>query len=133
MTTSANATSDRRLSPARRRAALAATLVLLGGVSPWVAHPGGTTLGVEGAGLWTLAAGGVGLAGALLRHPTIARLHLAVLAAVPTALGAWQVWHLGRLGCLTGPCQPSFGLVLTLAGGLVASAALRDDLRGPRG
>lgn len=103
----------------------ASLLVVLGAVSPWVEHVGGTTLGVQGAGLWTLAAGGMGLAGAMIRHHTTVVVHAVVLAATPLALGTWQLVHLWRIGCDLQVCAPSFGLVLTLAGGALAATVVR--------
>lgn len=112
---------------------LAAILVLVGAVSPWVALPTGTILGIEGAGIWTIAAGGIGLAGALFRNRVVVQLHAVVLAATPLVLGGWQVVHLLRLGCSLRVCAPSFGLVLTLGGGVLAASALRELVaRAPR-
>jgi hypothetical protein len=113
---------------------LAAVMVLVGAVSPWIALPTGTTiLGIQGAGVWTIAAGGIGLAGAMFRHRGTVRAHALVLAAVPLALGGWQLVHLLRLGCDLRECAPSFGLVLTLAGGLLAASAVRELFARPGG
>lgn len=112
---------------------LAAVLVLVGAVSPWIALPTGTILGIEGAGVWTIAAGGIGLAGAMFRHRGTVRGHAVVLAAVPLALGGWQVVHLLRLGCDLRVCAPSFGLVLTLGGGVLAASAVRQLFAHPTG
>lgn len=117
--------------PGQRRMLVAAILVLVGAVSPWVALPTGTILGIEGAGIWTIAAGGIGLAGALYRSRLVVRLHAVVLAATPLALGGWQVAHLLRLGCDLRVCSPSFGLVLTLGGGVLAASAVRELVAQP--
>jgi hypothetical protein len=116
---------------AQRRLVLAAVLVLIGAVSPWVDHVGGTTLGVQGAGVWTMAAGGMGLAGALFRHRGVVLVHAAILAITPLTLGLWQAVHLWRIGCDFRVCAPSFGLVLTIAGGVVAAVAAWRIHRGP--
>jgi hypothetical protein len=109
---------------------VAAVLVLLGAVTPWVDHVGGTVLGVEGAGIWTLAAGGIGLAGGLFRHRRVVLGHALVLALTPLSLGGWQAARLAAIGCDFRVCAPSFGLVLTLAGGGLAAAATWRLLRG---
>jgi hypothetical protein len=128
---SAAATSWPYHGRAQRRLVLAAVLVLVGAVSPWIDHVGGTTLGVQGAGVWTLAAGGMGLAGAWYRHRAVVLVHAAILAVTPLALGLWQAVHLWNIGCDFRVCAPSFGLVLTLAGGVIAAFAAWRIHRGP--
>jgi hypothetical protein len=114
----------------QRRLLIAALLVLIGAVAPWIDTVGGNVLGVQGAGMYTLAAGGIGLAGAFFRRHAVVVGHAVVLAAVPLVLGGWQVARLVAIGCDFRVCAPSFGLVLTLAGGALAAAASWQLLRG---
>lgn len=106
---------------------IASVVVIVGSVLPWVDTVAGVFLGVEGAGLWTLAAGGIGLAGGILRHRGLVIAHAAVLALVPTVLATWQLMRLLSL-CGGGACAPGIGLGLVLFGGIFAIAALRQLL-----
>ncbi|WP_141277518.1 hypothetical protein [Pseudonocardia hydrocarbonoxydans] len=111
-----------RRHPANRRLLLAAVLILVGAFLPWLATGAGNVSGVRGAGLWTMYAAVLGLAGAAVRSPRIAALHAAVLAAVALALPLWQVVHVlglvGFAGWVPGP-----GLVMTVGGGVLAGSA----------
>lgn len=117
----------------QKRMIVASILVLVGAVTPWVEHLGGTVLGVQGAGVWTLAAGGIGLAGALFRRRPVVVVHAAVLAITPLVLGGWQTARLVAIGCDFRVCAPSFGLLLTIAGGGLAAAATWRLARGQVG
>jgi len=117
-----------RRNPASRRLLGAALLVLVGAFLPWLATGVGNVSGVRGAGLWTMYAAVLGLAGAAIRSPRLAALHAAVLAVVAIALPLWQVVHLvglvGFAGWMPGP-----GLVMTLGGGVLAGSAARTLFR----
>jgi hypothetical protein len=106
-------------------------MVLFGAFLPWVATGAGNVLGVRGAGLWTMYAAVLGVAGALIRRPRLAAAHAAVLAVAAIALPLWQVAHLvalvGFSGWMLGP-----GLVLTLGGGVLAGSAAVSLLRTGR-
>jgi hypothetical protein len=121
------ATTHGRRPPHRadRRLIVAALLVLLGAVTPWIDTVAGNVLGVQGGGLYTLAAGGIGLAGAFLPHRRVVLAHAVVLAATPLVIGGWQAARLVAIGCDFRVCAPSFGLVLTLLGGGLAAVATR--------
>ena len=127
--TSRNATRPRR--PARapmnpRRLLLVATLmVVLGSFLPWVSTALGNVSGARGAGLWTFYAAMLGLTGAFVPWTRVAQVQAWVVAAVAVALPVWQLVHLYRLIGLGG-WLPGIGLLLVLAGGLLAArAALR--------
>jgi hypothetical protein len=101
-------------------------MVLLGAWLPWVYTGLGPVIGVRGAGLWTMYAAVLGIAGATIRRRLRwAAVHAAVLAVVALGLGGWQVVHLlslvGFAGWLPGP-----GLVLTLGGGVLAATVSRS-------
>lgn len=102
--------------------------MLVGAVTPWIDTVGGNVLGVQGGGLYTLSAGGIGLAGAFIRRRGLALAHALVLAITPLAIGGWQVARLVAIGCDFRVCAPSFGLVLTLIGGFLAALATRQLL-----
>lgn len=118
-----------RLLPGQSRLVWASVLVVVGAITPWVATVAGNLLGVQGGGLWTLAAGGVGVASVAFRRRGIVVGHGIVVTVTTLAIAGWQGVHLVRLGCDFRVCAPSFGLVLTLAGGLLAASAVRRLLR----
>jgi hypothetical protein len=120
-----------RRGPGSRRLLGAALLVLFGAFLPWVATAAGNVAGVRGAGLWTLYAAALGIAGAIIRSPMVAAVHAAVLAVVAVALPTWQVLHLAGLVGFSG-WMPGPGLVLTLGGGVLAGSAALTLLRAAR-
>lgn len=111
-----------RRNPGSRRLLGAALLVLIGAFLPWIATAAGNISGVRGAGLWTMYAAVLGIAGAIIRSHKLAAAHAAVVAVVAIGLPLWQVFHLvglvGFSGWLPGP-----GLVMTLGGGVLAGTA----------
>lgn len=114
--------------PGRTRLAAAAVLVILGAVLPWVMTPLGTVRGTAGAGLWTLYAGLFAAGGAALPWPRVSAWHAPVLAAAALTLGGWQLARLAWISATTdawGAALPGAGLVVTLAGGVLAVGAFR--------
>ncbi|MFZ5869237.1 MAG: hypothetical protein ACOYXW_01695, partial [Actinomycetota bacterium] len=107
-----------RRSRASRQLLGAALMVLVGAFLPWVSTAAGNVSGVRGAGLWTMYAAFLGVAGAILKAPKVAGVHAAVMAVAAVALPVWQVLHLTGLVGLTG-WVPGPGLVLTLGGGVL--------------
>lgn len=97
-------------------------MILVGAFLPWIYSGAGNVLGVRGAGLWTLYASFLGIAGAIIRPPRVVSVHAAILAVVAIGLPLWQVVHLLSLVGFTG-WMPGAGLVLTLGGGVVAAVA----------
>lgn len=116
-------------SRAQVRLIVASGVVVVGSLLPWVSTPFGNIGGIRGGGLWTLYAGVAGLAGGLVPWRRLALAHAVVLGAVAVALPGWQLARLFRLGSETGTwtvAVPGLGLVLVLAGGVLAcQAALR--------
>jgi len=100
-------------------------MVLLGAFLPWIYTGVGSVAGIRGAGLWTMYAAVLGVAGAIIRRRRLAAAHATALAVVAVVLPAWQVVHLlslvGFVGWMPGP-----GLVLTLGGGVLAATAARS-------
>lgn len=105
-------------------------MVLVAAFLPWVSTGAGNVSGIRGAGLWTMYAALLGIAGAILPWQRVAGVHAALLSAAAVVLSLWQVAHLlslvGTAGWLPGP-----GLVLTFGGGVLAGAAALTLLRAP--
>jgi hypothetical protein len=124
--------------PASRSLLLASLLTIGAALLPWVATSFGTFWGLDGPGRWTLYAGFLGLAGAIVRRPGIVATHAAVLGLVAIGMPAWQLARLTAV-CPPGGCLPSAGLLLTgLAGAMALRAAwlavalARDDAPADR-
>lgn len=105
-----------------RRLLGAALMVLVGAWLPWIYTGLGSVAGVRGAGLWTMYAAVLGLAGALIKRQRLAAVHAGALAVIAVALPAWQLAHLLSLVGFSG-WMPGPGLVLTLGGGVLAGTA----------
>lgn len=97
-------------------------MILVGAFLPWVYTGAGNIVGIRGAGLWTMYASFLGLAGVILRSPRVVAVHAAVLAVVATALPLWQVVHLYSKVGFAG-WMPGVGLVLTFGGGVLAGVS----------
>lgn len=122
MVSAAKTRTPRRRSPASRHLLGASLMVLLGAFLPWIYTGAGTIAGIRGAGLWTLYAAALGIAGAIIRSNRFAALHAGVLATVAVALPVWQLVHLLSKVGFAG-WMPGVGLVLTLGGGVLAGFA----------
>lgn len=109
-------------SPAKKHLLGASAMVLVGAFLPWVSTGAGNIAGIRGAGMWTMYAAVLGIAGVIIRSPALAAVHAGLLGVVATALPLWQVVHLLSIVGLTG-WIPGVGLVLTLGGGVVAGFA----------
>lgn len=98
----------------------AALMILFGAFLPWISTGAGNIAGIRGAGLWTMYAALLGVAGAIIKWRRAAAVHAALLGVIATALPLWQVVHLaskvGFAGWMPGP-----GLVLTFGGGVLAA------------
>lgn len=100
---------------------LGGLLVLIGSVLPWVSTPLGNLSGMGGGGLWTLSAGGLAIAGALLPFRGVAITHAFLSGAVAAGFVAWQLFRLAQLSAATdswGKLLPGVGLV-AIGGGAV--------------
>lgn len=97
-------------------------MILVGAFLPWISSGAGNFLGIRGAGLWTLYASFLGVAGAIMRAPKVVAVHAGILAVVAITLPAWQLVHMVSLVGLAG-WVPGVGLVLTVAGGVIAAVA----------
>jgi ribulose 1,5-bisphosphate carboxylase large subunit-like protein len=127
MATSAAGAPRRRLQPGQGTLLVAALLVALGAVLPWVQTVAGNVSGMRGPGLWTFYAAALGVAGGLVPSRRAAAVQGGALAVAAVGLAAWQVVHLLRLVGTAG-WVPGPGLVLTVGGGVLAGAAARTLL-----
>ncbi|RIK11922.1 MAG: hypothetical protein DCC50_13850 [Acidobacteria bacterium] len=97
-------------------------MIIVGAFLPWLYTPVGTITGMRGPGLWTATVGVLALAGALVPVRVLAVLQAAAAAVLCVVLPVWQFLNVftkvGMAGWMPGP-----GLVLTLAGGVLASVA----------
>lgn len=104
-------------------------LLAIGSVLPWVQSPLGSLSGLAGPGLWTLCAGVIAIAGALLPHRRVAMAHAALPGLAAMVLAAWQLARLVQISASTdswGTLFPGIGLVLAGGGAVILiRAALR--------
>ncbi|NEE00727.1 hypothetical protein G1H10_11165 [Phytoactinopolyspora halotolerans] len=101
---------------------LGGLLTAVGSVLPWVATPAGSLSGTAGAGLWTLCAGVMAIAGALIPRRRIALVHAAVPGFAVAAIVVWQLARLAQLSAMTdswGKLLPGIGLVMAAGGSVV--------------
>lgn len=121
-TQTAPARTRRRKMPGQMRLLAASAMMLVGAFIPWLYTPVGNITGMRGPGLWTATVAMLALAGALVPLRILAALQAIAAAAVCIVLPIWQFLHMfnlvGMEGWLPGP-----GLVLTLAGGVLAAVA----------
>lgn len=102
---------------------LGALLMVLGSFLPWVSTPVGNLSGMSGPGLWTLSLGTVGVAGGFLRRRRIVLAHALAAGVCGVGLSAWQLARLAHISATTaswGAAVPGTGLLLVLAGGILA-------------
>ncbi|WP_166353718.1 hypothetical protein [Phytoactinopolyspora limicola] len=100
---------------------LGGLLVAVGSLLPWVATPAGSLSGVAGGGLWTLCAGMIAIAGALLPFRRLALAHAALPGIIAAGIVGWQLVRLAELSAVTGSwgkLLPGVGLVM-VGGGAV--------------
>jgi hypothetical protein len=105
---------------------VAGLLVAFGSLLPWVTTPLGNLAGTAGPGLWTLCAGVITVAGALLPFRRIALGHALVGGVVAAGLAGWQVARIVHLSATTdawGQLLPGIGLVMVAGGGVIALRA----------
>src|SRR5690606_41972940 len=88
---------------------------VVGSLLPWVTTPLGSLSGTVGAGLFTLSAGFIAVAGALLPYRRLAIAHSLLPGVAAGALVTWQVGRLMYLSATTGAwgqLLPGMGLVM---------------------
>lgn len=108
---------------------LGGLMLVIGSVTPWVMTPLINLNGMAGAGLWTLSAGFIAIAGALIPHRTSAMVQSFVPGGFAAVIAAWQLVEVIRISAVTGAwgkLLPGIGLVLV---GGAAVVLLRTGLR----
>lgn len=97
-------------------------LVVVGSMLPWALTPIAPLSGLVGPGLWTIGAGFIALAGAVLPYRRIAIAHAGLGATVSLALVTWQLGHLVYLSAITaawGQLLPGMGMVMVTGGAVI--------------
>ena len=77
-------------------------ITVVGSLLPWVTTPFGSLSGMVGPGLWTLCAGFIAIAGALMPNRRIAIAHCLVPGLAVGIIAAWQVAQLLYITATTG-------------------------------
>lgn len=97
-------------------------IMVVGSLLPWVTTPLGSLSGVAGPGLWTLSAGFIAIAGALLPYRMVAIVHCLLPGLAAAAIVAWQLARLGQLSAATdswGQLLPGMGLVMAAGAAVI--------------
>lgn len=102
---------------------MAALLIVVGSLTPWVDTAFGDLRGLAGGGLWTLYATAFGIAAAIIRRPRLAAGHALAMAVPAVILPLWQVARLLPLGGFGTGWVPGFGMIAVLGGGVIALRA----------
>jgi len=116
--------------PARRRILHAGSLgmivggllALVGSLLPWVITPFGPLSGTAGPGLWTLSAGFIAVAGALLPYRKVAIAHALLPGLAVAVIIGWQAARLVYLSSTTGSwgqLMPGIGMVMVAGAAVV--------------
>jgi hypothetical protein len=95
---------------------------VVGSLLPWVTTPFGSLSGMVGPGLWTLCAGFIAIAGALMPYRKIAIAHCLVPGLAVAVIAAWQVVRLLSITATTGAwgqVLPGMGLVMVSGGAVI--------------
>lgn len=97
-------------------------IMVVGSVLPWVSTPLGSLPGTAGPGLWTLCAGFVAIAGALIPIRWVAIAHALLSGVAVTGIVVWQLARLIEISASTdswGQLLPGMGLVMAAGGAVV--------------
>ncbi|WP_317494221.1 hypothetical protein [Haloechinothrix sp. LS1_15] len=97
-------------------------LLLVGSLLPWVSTPFGSLSGVAGPGLWTLCAGTLAVAGALLPYRRVALAHAAVPGVAVAGIAVWQLGRIVHINASTGSwgeLLPGMGLVMVAGAAVI--------------
>lgn len=97
-------------------------ITVIGSMLPWVVTPLGPLSGTGGPGLWTLSAGFLAIAGAVLPYRRVAIAHCLLPGFAAGAIVVWQVARLAYLSASTdswGKLLPGMGLVMAAGGAVI--------------
>ncbi|MPZ64642.1 MAG: hypothetical protein GEU83_03695 [Pseudonocardiaceae bacterium] len=101
-------------------------VIAIGSLLPWVSTPLGSLSGTAGPGLWTLSAGMLAIAGALIPFRRIALAHAVLPGLAVAVIALWQVARLVQLSATTagwGTLLPGMGLVMAAGGAVIVLRA----------
>ncbi len=97
-------------------------ITVVGSLLPWVTTPFGSLSGAVGPGLWTLCAGFIALAGAVLPYRKVAVWHSLAPGVAIATIVVWQLLRLADLSQTTqswGQLLPGMGLVMAGGGAVI--------------
>jgi hypothetical protein len=97
-------------------------VAIVGSLLPWVSTPLGSLYGTGGPGLWTLSAGFLAVAGALIPMPRVALMHAAGAGLAIAGIVVWQIARLADLSASTdswGKLLPGMGLVMAAGAAVI--------------
>lgn len=97
-------------------------ILVVGSLLPWVSTPLGSLPGTAGPGLWTLSAGFLAIAGALIPIRWVAIAHALLPGFAVAAIVVWQAARLIELSATTdswGQLLPGMGLVMAAGGAVI--------------
>jgi hypothetical protein len=100
---------------------LGGLITVVGSLLPWVTTPFGSLSGIHGGGLYTICAGFVAIAGALLPYRRVAIAHCLGPGVLVAGICVWQLAKLASVSADTdswGKVLPGMGLVM-IGGGAV--------------
>jgi hypothetical protein len=101
-------------------------VIAIGSLLPWVSTPLGSLSGTAGPGLWTLSAGMLAIAGALIPFRRVALAHALLPGLAVAVIVLWQVARLVQLSATTagwGRLLPGMGLVMAAGGAVIVLRA----------
>lgn len=97
-------------------------VAIVGSLLPWVSTPLMSLYGTGGPGLWTLSAGFLAVAGALIPMPRLALAHAAIPGLAVGVIVIWQVARIIELSAATdswGKLLPGMGLVMAAGAAVI--------------
>jgi hypothetical protein len=104
-------------------------IAIVGSLLPWVSTPLGSLYGTGGPGLWTLSAGFLAVAGALLPIRPLAIAHAILPGLAIAGIVVWQAGRIVEISASTdtwGKALPGMGLVMAAG---AAAILLRTGYR----
>lgn len=113
---------------------LGGLLTVVGSLLPWVSTPLGSLYGTAGPGIWTLSAGFIAVAGALLPFRKLAIAHSLLPGVAVAAIALWQVARLIQISATTdswGKLLPGMGLVMVAGGAVILLRTARRIMTLP--
>lgn len=101
---------------------LGGVIAVVGSLLPWVSTPLISLYGTGGPGLWTLSAGFLAIAGALIPMPRLALAHAAIPGLAIGVIVVWQIARIVEISATTdswGKLLPGMGLILAAGAAVI--------------